>query len=78
MPERLGITVTKHITAAQRKFPEATGTFTGMMSELIVAGKVIHRAVTKAGLVDVIGKTGSMNIQGEEVAKLDDFANITI
>ncbi|MDH5757169.1 MAG: class 1 fructose-bisphosphatase [Nitrospinota bacterium] len=78
MPERLGITVSKHITASQKKFPEATGTFTGLMSELIVAGKVIHRAVTKAGLVDVIGKTGSMNIQGEEVAKLDDFANITI
>jgi len=78
MPERLGITVTKHIMASQRNFPEATGHFSGLMSELIVAGKVIHRAVSKAGLVDVLGKTGGTNVQGEEVMKLDDFANITI
>jgi len=78
MPERLGVTVTKHIISSQRKFPEATGHFSGLISELIVAGKVIHRAVTKAGLVDVLGKTGHTNIQGEEVQKLDDFANITV
>ncbi|MDH5637177.1 MAG: class 1 fructose-bisphosphatase [Nitrospinota bacterium] len=78
MPERLGITITKHIAASQRNFPEASGDFSGLMTEMIVAGKVIHRAVTKAGLVDVIGKTGSMNVQGEEVAKLDDFANLTL
>lgn len=78
MPERLGVTVTKHIMSSQRNFPEARGHFSGLISELIVAGKVIHRAVSKAGLVDVLGKTGGTNIQGEEVQKLDDFANITI
>lgn len=78
MPERLGTTVTKHIMETQRAHPGATGDFTGLLSELIVAGKVIHRAVSKAGLVDILGKTGDKNIQGEEVQKLDDFANITI
>jgi len=75
MPERIGTTVTKHIMGMQRGFPEASGDFSALMNELVVAGKVIHRAVTKAGLVDVIGKTGETNIQGEEVQKLDDFAN---
>ncbi len=78
MPERLGITVSKHILETQRKFPEATGDFSGLLSELAVAGKVVHRAVSKAGLVDVLGKTGEVNIQGEEVQKLDDFANTII
>ena len=78
MPEKLGTTVSQHIMYSQRSFPEATGVFSGMLNELIIAGKVIHRAVSKAGLMDVLGKTGDTNVQGEEVQKLDDFANITI
>jgi fructose-1,6-bisphosphatase I len=34
--------------------------------------------VSKAGLLDAIGKTGQVNIQGEEVMKLDEFANRTL
>lgn len=78
MPERLGTTVTKHIMEVQRRFPRASGDFSGLLSELVVAAKVIYRAVNKAGLVDILGKTGLTNIQGEEVQKLDEFANITI
>jgi fructose-1,6-bisphosphatase I len=78
MPERLGTTVTKHIMEMQRHFPGASGDFSGLLSELVVAAKVINRAVNKAGLVDVLGQTGVINIQGEEVQKLDDFANITV
>jgi fructose-1,6-bisphosphatase I len=78
MPERLGITVTKHIMETQRKIKGVSGNFSSLLSELIVAGKVIHRAVSKAGLIDVLGKTGLTNTQGEEVQKLDDFANTTI
>lgn len=78
MPERLGTTVTKHIMEMQRHFPRASGDFSGLLSELVVAAKVINRAVNKAGLVDVLGQTGVINIQGEEVQKLDDFANITV
>ena len=78
MPERLGITVTKHIMEQQKINPEATGVFSGLMNEIIVAAKVISREVNKAGLVDVLGKTGEVNVQGEEVQKLDDFAHTTI
>lgn len=78
MPERLGTTVTKHIMETQRKIPHATGDFTGLLNELVVAAKVINREVNKAGLVEILGKTGVNNVQGEEVQKLDDFANLTI
>lgn len=78
MPERLGTTVTKHIAETQRKIPNATGDFTGLLNELVVAAKVINREVNKAGLVEILGKTGQNNVQGEEVQKLDDFANLTI
>ncbi len=78
MPERLGTTVTKHIMEAQRRIPGATGDFSGLLNELVVACKVINREVNKAGLAEILGKTGANNVQGEEVQKLDDFANLTI
>lgn len=75
----IGITVTQHILRQQRENPEATGAFTTLLNELIVAAKVISREVNKAGLVDILGSTGRTNIQDEQVQKLDVFANqITI
>ncbi len=79
MPERgLGITVTEHLLREQRETPYATGTFTQLLNELIVAAKIINREVNKAGLVDIYGYTGAENVYGEQVQKLDDFANQTI
>lgn len=74
----LGITVTEHLLREQRETPYATGAFTQLLNELIVAAKIIHREVSKAGLVDIYGSTGSENVYGEEVQKLDEFANRTI
>jgi fructose-1,6-bisphosphatase I len=53
----------------------ATGRFTRLLNELILAAKIISREVNKAGLVDVLGFTGETNVQGEEVFKLDEYAN---
>lgn len=78
MPDRLGVTINKFITGKQLGIPHATGDFSGLLNELVVATKVIAREVNKAGLVDVLGKTGDTNIQGEEVKKLDEYANTTI
>ncbi|MEE9237933.1 MAG: class 1 fructose-bisphosphatase, partial [Thermodesulfobacteriota bacterium] len=36
---------------------------------------ILHREVNKAGLVDILGDTGIINVQGEHVKKLDVFAN---
>jgi fructose-1,6-bisphosphatase I len=56
----------------------ASGRFTRLLTELILSAKIIDREVSKAGLLDVLGATGEVNVQGEAVQKLDDFANRVI
>jgi fructose-1,6-bisphosphatase I len=69
------ITVTEHLLLHQKQSPTATGMFTQLLYDLILAAKLISRNVTKAGLLDVLGETGEINVQGEDVQKLDDYAN---
>jgi len=71
----VGITITQHLLDQQRKNPEATGAFTTLLNELIVAAKVISREVNKAGLADILGATGQVNVQNEQVQKMDIFSN---
>ena len=73
--EGLGITVTEYLLIHQKESPAATGQFTRLFSELIFSAKIIAREVKKAGLVDILGLTGDINVQGEQVRKLDEFAN---
>jgi len=72
---RLGITVTEHLLLGQQERPAATGSFTRLLSELITGAKLISREVNKAGLADILGLTGDINVQGEMVRKLDEFAD---
>ncbi len=69
------VTVIEHLLLHQKESPMATGRFTTLLNELILSAKIISREVNKAGLVDVLGFTGDVNIQGEEVRKLDDYSN---
>lgn len=78
MMSKVGTTITQHVLAQQRQNPEATGAFTHLLYEMIVAAKVISKEVNKAGLADIIGSTGEINIQEEKVQKLDVFANRVI
>lgn len=71
----LGTTLTRFLIEEQRKYPGASGEFTSLLSGIATAGKVISREVNKAGLIDILGYKGKKNIHGEEVQKLDDFAN---
>jgi fructose-1,6-bisphosphatase I len=72
------LTLIEHITRSQQDFPEATGAFTVLMQAIGLACKVISREVNQAGLGQLLGLAGRRNIQGEEVARLDDFANETM
>src|SRR5210317_235489 len=72
---RLGTTITEHLLLCEDECPSASGQFTRLLSELIISAKLISREVNKAGLVDILGATGAINVQGEKVRKLDDFAN---
>lgn len=78
MTKRKGITVSRQIMDSQLLHPEATGDLTGLLNELIVAGKIISAEVNMAGLADILGQSGKTNIQGEAVQKLDEFANLTM
>lgn len=69
------VTVTEHLLYHQRKSPQATGQLTGLLYDLILSGKTIARRINKAGLIDILGGTGEVNVQGEDVQKLDLIAN---
>ena len=68
-------TIERHILEEQQSHPEATGMLTSLLYDLALAGKVIASQTSRGGLVEILGKTGETNIQGEEVMKLDELAD---
>ncbi len=71
-------TLVQHIRQQEKANPGATGEFTSLMNEIMVAGKIISLEVNSAGIgEDIWGLTGKINVQGEEVKKLDEFSDIT-
>jgi fructose-1,6-bisphosphatase I len=58
-----------------RGFPKATGELSALLRDLGLAAKRVNVEVNKAGLVDILGDAGTVNVQGEDVKKLDVFAN---
>src|SRR5881397_2852773 len=71
-------TVQQHILDEERMHPGASGDFTGLLTSLTLAAKIISREVNKAGLVKILGETGEVNVHGEAVQKLDEFAQQTV
>jgi fructose-1,6-bisphosphatase I len=72
------ITIERHILEEQSIHPEATGALTNLLYDLALAGKVIASKTTRAGLAEILGRTGDVNVQEERVMKLDRFADQTI
>jgi fructose-1,6-bisphosphatase I len=58
-----------------RQFPQATGELSSLLRDIGLAAKRVNVEVNKAGLVDILGDAGTINVQGEDVKKLDIFAN---
>ncbi|MFH1422362.1 MAG: class 1 fructose-bisphosphatase [Planctomycetota bacterium] len=54
---------------------DASGAFTELLFEVAFAAKVVAREVNKAGLVEILGLAGDENVHGEDVTKLDVYAN---
>jgi fructose-1,6-bisphosphatase I len=71
------ITIERHILEEQSSFPEATGTLTALLYDIALAGKIIASRTNRAGLTEILGRTGDTNVQGEQVQKLDRFADTT-
>lgn len=73
------LTIQQHIMAEQRRrYPQASGEFSWLLSGITLATKMIASWVRRAGLSDVLGSTGQSNVQGETVQKLDVLANQTL
>ena len=68
-------TVQQHILQNQQRFPAASGEFSWLLSGITLATKMIQAKVRRAGLSDIVGTQGEMNVQGEVQQKLDVYAN---
>jgi fructose-1,6-bisphosphatase I len=75
VPSVVGTTLEAHILSGQRGAPGATGEFSSILNALSLGVRIIHSRVRAAGLAGMLGYTGETNVQGEEVQKLDTFAN---
>ncbi len=69
------VTIQQHILWERRRFPHATGEFSRLLSGLTLASKMIQAKVNRAGLMEVLGAHGTVNVQGEQQQKLDVYAN---
>ena len=75
MVNRQVLTLDEFTLKEMRAFPKATGELAGLLRDIGLAAKRVNVEVNKAGLVDILGETGEVNVQGEEVKKLDEYAN---
>ena len=69
------ITVQQHILQEQKKFVGASGEFSWLLSGITMATKLIQAKVRRAGLSDILGDQGAVNVQGEVQQKLDVYSN---
>ncbi len=69
------VTLDEFIIKTQNKNPDSTGHLTRLLRDIGIASKIVNREVNRAGLVNILGVAGSANSSGEEVQKLDLFAN---
>jgi fructose-1,6-bisphosphatase I len=69
------ITVQQHILQEQKRFPGASGEFSWLLSGITMATKLIQAKVRTAGLSEILGEQGIVNVQGENQQKLDVYSN---
>jgi fructose-1,6-bisphosphatase I len=72
-----GTTLDRFLLETLRGHPEATGQFVTLINQVTLAAKLVSARVNRAGLANMFGATGTMNIQGEFVQKMDLYANET-
>ena len=72
------VTIERHIMEQEREHPEATGVFSNLLYDVALVAKIIARETTRAGLTQILGLVGRVNVQGEQQMKLDAFAHETM
>jgi len=68
-------TLGEFIIENQSAFKYSSGELSSLINSIRLAAKVVNHEVNKAGLVDILGNAGEVNIQGENQQKLDVYAN---
>jgi fructose-1,6-bisphosphatase I len=69
------VSLTQFIIEHQRGLPDASGTFSMLLSNIVTACKEISHLVNRGNLVGVLGSAESENVQGEVQKKLDVITN---
>ena len=68
-------TLGEFIIENQKSHQYSSGELSSLINSIRLAAKVVNFQVNKAGLVDIIGDSNTINTQGEEQQKLDFYAN---
>lgn len=69
-------TLSRHVLQQLNDFSASSQDLSAIMNRIGLAGKLISRRLSRAGLMaGVLGFTGESNIQGESVKKMDIYAN---
>ena len=70
-----GMTLARHVRMRQTGKAGVHEGLSELLMQIGLAGKVIAGKVVTAGLENLLGETGTINVQGERVLKLDQFSN---
>ena len=68
-------TLEQFIIERQEQLPHSTGEFSRLIRDISIAAKVINRDMRRAGIVDIGGVTGEINVQGETQQVMDKLAH---
>ena len=69
------MTLDRFLVQRQEAFPGARGELTRVIDQVGVVGKIISNYMRRAAMEGLRGLTGELNVQGEEVKKLDELGN---
>jgi fructose-1,6-bisphosphatase I len=69
------MTLNRFLVQQQHAYPGAAGELTAVMDQLGTVGKIISSSMRRIALDGLTGLTGGLNVQGEEVRKLDELGN---
>jgi fructose-1,6-bisphosphatase I / sedoheptulose-1,7-bisphosphatase len=68
-------TLTQFLIEERRRHPEATGDLNSLITSIAVACKAIALRVAQGACAGILGKTATVNVQGETQQKLDIITN---
>ena len=69
-------TLSRHVLEQLHSFGADAQDLSALMNRIALAGKLISRRLSRAGLMaGVLGFTGETNVQGESVKKMDVYSN---